>query len=137
MQEVGNADRQFVMEAVQMHRELSEAMRKVEAAQKVAKNSGLFESNNYQIQTIADAVDDEIKVVRRKLEELQTGNCVQAAIRDILQSRLFEVTKQFKVMLQARTQYLRLLEEKKSGLSTARTLTTSSRFSPTFLSEAR
>lgn len=132
--EIATTEKQFITEAISLNERLVECERKVKTAEMIVKNSSLFDSKHYQLQTITDSVDDEVRVIKRKWEELETGSWLLAAgIKDILQGKLSAVMKEFKSVLQVRSDTLHLLETRKGHLSLQTSSQVASLSTPTFL----
>lgn len=132
--EVQNTEKQFTSEASALFFRILDCERKVKTAQAVTKSSSLFDNKHYQLQTVTDAVEDEMKVMKGKLGELgETQWGLAGPIREILESRLYAVMREFKGVLQARGELLRVMQGKKGLISSATAQPIVSRFSPTFL----
>ena len=87
---------------------------------------------------MADAVDNELKVIQLKLEDLQhvdTRDAHEHTVKEILQGRLFALTKEFKAALQKRTKALKEADEKKRELSSVRSYQATTLSAPSFMEE--
>lgn len=129
----------FVSEGVALHFALSKCAQKLQAFRQSMKDGGsLFDTQHERIESLADAVDNELKVVQLKLEDLQhveTRGAHEQTVKEVLQGRLFALTKDFKSALQLRTKALRIADGKKRELSSARSYASTARSEPSFLEE--
>lgn len=134
--DIPTAQSYFLKETCSLHFQLIEADRKLKTLSSLTKQTSLFNNQNQQIQTLTEKIQDSIKVCQIKLEELQKdqmqGQHVET-IKEILNQRLLELSKQFQSLLQTRTQKLRQNEAKKSQLGFTSQLEVSSREVPSFL----
>lgn len=89
-----------------------------------------FEHQSDRAQRLSDKLENCVKVAQIKLEEIKNveiRTCCSSAIQEVLQKRLFLVTKDFQVTLNARTKQLRKTSEKKNKFEVV------SKDQPTFL----
>lgn len=137
--EVTSAQQTFMSEGVALHFALSQSAQKLHALSQAMKGgSSLFDTQHERIKALADAVDNELKVIQLKLEDLQhvdTQGAHEQTVKEILQGRLFALTKDFKAALQKRTKSLREADEKKRELSSTRSYSSTALSEPSFLEE--
>lgn len=91
-----------------------------------------FENQSDRTHRLSDRLENQIKLCQLKLDEIQKSDiktCCSNAIHDVLQKKLFLITKDFQKTLQARTKLLKKSSEnaKKSHLEVE------SKDRPTFL----
>ena len=96
-----------------------------------------FQTQTNRIRSLSERIENSIKISQMKLEEIQNidlESCCSGSIHDLLQMRLFNITKDFQFSLQARTKQLKLSQEKKGFL--ANEIETNSKDKPTFLDDS-
>jgi hypothetical protein len=74
-----------------------------------------FDSHSDRTQRLSDRLENQIKVAQIKLDEIKNldiRTCCSYAIHDVLQKKLFLITKDFQKTLQARTKQLKKNSEK-------------------------
>ena len=138
-QEVASKEQAFMHEAVQLHFSLVSSAQKLTALRSVMKESSLFNSQHERIKTLADSVDAELKRSQERLEDLGDNgeDEIKATVKEILQGRLFTLTRDFKQVLQTRTKSLRAADEKKRELSSTRSYeATAVRAEPSFMEDS-
>lgn len=137
--EVTSSEQTFMTEGVSLHFALAHTAQKLQALRKLMKGgSSLFDSQHERIKLLADAVDNELKVTQLKLDDLQhmeIKGTHEQIVKEILQARLFALTKEFKAALQLRTKSLRAADEKKRELSSAKSYASTARSEPSFMEE--
>jgi len=136
--EVSSSQQAFLSEGVALHCALANCAQKLQVLRLSMKSSSLFDAQHERIQSLADSVDSELKVTQGRLEDLQrieTSGVHEQTVKEILQGRLFALTKDFKAALQVRTKALRTADEKKRELSSVRSYTSTTRSELSFLEE--
>jgi len=137
--EVASTQQTFMSEGVALHFALSQSAQKLQALRHAMKGgSSLFDTQHERIKALADAVDNELKVIQLKLEDLQhvdTRDAHEHTVKEILQGRLFALTKEFKAALQKRTKALKEADEKKRELSSVRSYQATTLSAPSFMEE--
>lgn len=112
--EVSSTEGHFVAETANLLTVLNDASKILKELESVAKGRIQFDSHSDRSQKLSEKLENSIKVAQLKLEEtknVEIPSCCSHAINEVLQKRLFALTKQFQNSLQARTKQLK----KKSG----------------------
>ena len=95
-----------------------------------------FQTHSDRVQRLNEKIENNIKLAQLKLEEIQhidNPTCCSSAIQDLLQMRLFRITKDFQISLQSRTKQLRKTKENQvTGLDKVEVV---SKDKPTFLED--
>lgn len=137
--EVSSSQQAFLSEGVALNCALANCAQKLQVLRQSMKSSSLFDAQHERIQSLADSVDNGLKVIQAKLEDLQrveTSGAHEQTVKEILQGRLFSLTKDFKAALQLRTKALRTADDKKRELSSMRSCASTARSEPSFLEES-
>lgn len=95
-----------------------------------------FSTHSNRLRSLSEKIENNIKISQLKLEEIQhidIPSCCSNAIHELLQKRLFLLTKDFQLSLQARTKQLRESKDKKNGMNCDFEIV--SKDKPTFLEE--
>ena len=91
-----------------------------------------FENQSDRTHRLSDRLENQIKIAQMKLDEIKRSDikaCCSDAIHDVLQKRIFLITKDFQKTLQARTKQLKKSSEKAKSSH----LEVESKDKPTFL----
>lgn len=126
----------FLQESTYLHLAFRETAKQLDSLKSVSMQSSIFNTQSQRIQQLSDRIDDSIKVSKIKLEELRglsLNNPTLEAIQDILQQRLFNITKDYKQALGNRTKILKETEAKRSEISATRSFDYSARTVPSFM----
>ena len=109
--------------------------------QELSSKSGArvnFQTQTKLIRNLSDKIENSLKVAQMKLEEIkfiELPSCCSEAIQDLLQKRLFGITKDFQLSLQARTKQLKTNQGRKNGINNEIEVDVISRDRPTFLED--
>lgn len=137
--EVASKEKAYMTEAVQLHFALVQSAQKLEALRATMKENSLFNNQHERIKTLADAVDAELRNTQERLEGIDDAGTddIRTVVKEVLQGRLFSLTRDFKQVLQVRTKSLRAAEEKKREFSSARSYqSTAVRSEPSFMEDS-
>ena len=128
--EVPSTEAHFVSETANLLSVLNDAGKILKELESVASGRVQFESHSDRSQKLSEKLENSIKVAQIKLEEtknIEIPSCCSAAINEVLQKRLFVLTKKFQSSLQARTKQLKKKSAKMVDLEVV------SKDQPTFL----
>ena len=137
--EISSPDSHFISETSSLLFLLIETSKSL---QELTSKSGPrvnFQTQTNLIRSLSDKIENNIKIAQMKLEEIkhiELPSCCSEAIHDLLQKRLFGLTKDFQLSLQARTKQLKNTQGKKNSMNNEVEIDDIRRDRPTFLEDS-
>lgn len=136
--ETSSPDSHFTSEASSLLFLLIETSKSLKELTSKSNTRVNFQTQTNLIRSLSDKIENNIKLAQLKLEEIQhidLPSCCSDSINDLLQKRLFSITKDFQCSLQARTKQLKSSQGKKNGQNNEIDFDVISRDRPTFLDD--
>jgi hypothetical protein len=133
--EVSSTDRHYISESSSLLFLLIETSKSLKELNSESNTRVNFYTQTNRIKNLSDKIENNIKIAQMKLEEIQhieIPSCCSESIHNLLQKRLFTVTKDFQLSLQAQTKQLKSNQDKKALSSEIEVI---SKDKPTFLDD--
>ena len=113
--EIPSSESSFISETANLLFVLNDSSKVLKEIISDASARVQFDSHSDRSQRLSDRLENQIKVAQIKLDEIKNldiRTCCSYAIHDVLQKKLFLITKDFQKTLQARTKQLKRTSQK-------------------------
>ena len=138
-QEVTTVEGHFVKQACAVHFQMMETQRTLSTLSELTRQSSLFNNQSSRIQQLSQQVEDSVRALSVQVNEIgsvEAGNACAEHIKDILQQKLIQLSREFKKHLERRSRMMKENESKRSSLTASSDVTISVCSKPTFMDDA-